>query len=87
MDEMEIWMSAYRLVINNNKTEVIHFRSEFSKSINQIDFVRVSTECIHPVDTVRNLGIYLNNTASLSIHICNVCSIDSDGLFRTGRIR
>ena len=86
--EIRKWMAANRLVLNDSKTEVVHFHSKFRlSSFVSIDHISVGDDKVPPVECVRNLGFYFDSTASLSSHINNICRSASYGLYKIGRIR
>ena len=86
IDEIRLWMAANRLVLNDSKTEVVHFHSKF-RSPSKMDSIRVGTDSVHPIDCVRNLGFHLDSTCALSSQIASVCKSASFALYRIGRIR
>ena len=86
VDKIRTWMAANRLVLNDGKTELVHFYSKF-RNPSILNNVRIGSEFVHPVNTVRNLGFNLDNICSLSSHITSICKSASFALYRIGRIR
>ena len=86
IDDIRAWMAANRLVLNDSKTEVIHFRSKFRRASDDVT-VRVGDELITSVDCVKDLGVQLDSVLSLSNHVASICKSASFALYRIGRIR
>ena len=55
--EIKEWTHANLLVLNDSKTELIHFQSIF-KDQQKIDSVRIGDSEIIPSHCVRNLGVF-----------------------------
>ena len=86
IDDIRQWMIDNRLVLNDAKTEVIHFRSKFQKTVD-LSSLRVGATDVATSKSVRDLGAYLNCSADMSTHISKVCQTASFALHRIGRIR
>ena len=88
IDEIRRWMRDNMLSLNDGKTEVIHFSSKFRSEgpVPHRD-VRIGDVCIHPSDTVRNLGVTMHSTGAMSAHVSNVCKSASHALWKIGKIR
>jgi hypothetical protein len=74
IDEVALWMKSNRLLLNTAKTDVLWCAS--SRRQHQIpdDPLRVGSEYVQPVRSVRNLGIYLDADLSMNTHITRTVS-------------
>jgi len=67
ISDVSDWCSSRRVQLNAAKTEVIWFGS---KSLSDRDkAVVIANETLQPVDSVRNLGIYLDSKLNMWAHI------------------
>ena len=65
-------MIENRLVLNDAKTEVIHVRSKFKRTVD-LSSVRVGTTNVSTSISVRDLGAYFNNRADMRTRVLKVC--------------
>ena len=86
IDEVRSWMITNRLILNDSKTEVLHFRSRF-KSSDFLSSIRVGVTHVKTSESVRDLGAHFDDFTSMSVHVSNVCRTASYSLYRIGRIR
>ena len=61
------WIQSYKLSLNGSKTEIIIFKSKQKTITKQLNF-RVSGQKIHPTNTVKYLGVYLNDSLRWDTH-------------------
>jgi len=86
IDSIGDWMISNNLVLNENKTEVIHFYSKFSKS-KGLEFLRVGDCSVKSSSSVRDLGVHFDSFLTMESHVSNVCKSVSYALYRISRIR
>ena len=81
--EIQSWCSSMRLKLNASKTELIWFTR---RTKNDNDFAEQIDKdcCIQPSDVVRDLGVFLDNTLSMTNHIS---SVTKSCFFHLRRIR
>ena len=72
--EMTSWLRSNRLQLNAAKTEVIWFASNRQQHSLPTTGVRIGEFELQPSSSVRNLGIYLDNTLSMKVHVANTVS-------------
>ena len=72
IDEVSMWMTSNRLQLNHAKTEVIWFSSLRRQHQIPLAPVRIGSTSILPVQSVRDLGEYLNTDVSLTTHVTAV---------------
>ena len=84
--EIREWMHANLLVLNDSKTELIHFQSIF-KDQQKIDSVRIGDSEIIPSHCVRNLGVYFDDKGLMKDNVKQICKAASFRLWRIDRIR
>ena len=77
-------MIENRLVLNDDKTELIHFHSKYSK-IEVKENLIVGTAYIKHSDN--NLGVTFDEYALMTDHISSVCKSASFASYRLGRTR
>ena len=87
IDEVKQWMRDNMLILNDSKTEVIHFKSKFKKDRNRIPSLRIGDSEVDPVSVVRNLGVYFDDAGKMSDNLKQICQTASYGLWRIGKIR
>src|SRR5664279_114637 len=74
IDEVSLWMKANRLQLNHAKTKVIWFSSARRQHQIPLTSVRIGSTSSLPVQSVRDLGVYLNTDISLTTHVTVVRS-------------
>ena len=77
-------MRSNLLILNDDKTEVIHFVSRYKKSYEQLTSLRVGGSDIIPSTCIRNLGSFFMSTGDVSAHINHVCKTSFYALDRIG---
>ena len=87
IDDVREWMTENRLVLNDNKTEVIQFCSKFKRNVDFLDTLRVGVTLVKPCTVVRDLGVLLDQHATMENHVSFICRNASFSLFRIGKIR
>ena len=86
IQDVSRWMSANKLVLNERKTEIVHFHSKF-KDVNELVSLNIGSATVNCCDSVRNLGIYFDSVLSMDTHISKVSQSVSFSLYRISRIR
>ena len=84
--DIRIWMQQNKLKLNDSKTEILHVTSKNRKSDN---FPSLSTgeSSSKPVETVRNLGVTMDNQLTMIDHVRNIAKTASYQIWRIGKIR
>ena len=65
-------MKSNLLILNADKTEIIHFASRFKNNIEKLDSLRIGGSNIIPSHCIRNLGVYQESTGSISSHVNHI---------------
>ena len=86
ISDIRAWMYNNRLVLNEGKTEAIHFHSKFRESEPLLN-LSVGDSVVNTCNSVRDLGFYFDDVVSLSNHVAHICKSVSFALYRIGRIR
>ena len=74
--DVQRWMSLSKLKLNPEKTEFIVFGSKaHSQKISSYFPVGILGSLLHPVDSVRNLGMWFDAEFSLSEHVKRTCKV------------
>ena len=68
IDDIFVWIRSNRLQLNTAKTDVV---CVYSRRMHQVPAVplRVGADNVTPVNSVRDLGVYLDADASMTTHI------------------
>ena len=86
LHDVQRWMSLSKLKLNPQKTEFIVFGSKAQHQKISSHFpVSILGSLLHPVDSVRNLGVWLDTEFSFSEHVqrtCKVCFLQMRDLLR-----
>ena len=81
-------MRTNMLVLNDGKTEIVKFSSKFDRfNGSSICNIRIGDDIIIPSVKVRNLGVIMDNKATMSAHVSNLCRSASFALYKIGKIR
>ena len=80
------WLSANKLKLNDNKTEVIHITSRF-RTTEPINPIVIGNSAISPSDAARNLGVIFDKHMSMKAHVNKLCQSASFALRAIGQIR
>jgi len=87
LGDIKSWSTSNKLVLNENKTEIIHIQSKFSRNITNLPQVVVSGVAIDPKNNARNLGVIFDDNLLLQKQINSVCSSAYLALYSIGKIR
>ncbi len=85
--DVKSWMLEYKLKMNDGKTEFIVIGSRQQLEKIQFDSIRVGEATVTAVDSVRDLGAYLDSQMSMETHIENKCKAAFKQLYNLRRIR
>ena len=88
ISDLRNWMIRDRLMINDDKTELILIgsRQQFGK-INDVCNISVGDYDIYPSSCVRNLGAWFDNKLSMSTHVTKICNAPFYDLHNIRRIK
>jgi hypothetical protein len=73
-DDIARWMKCNRLNLNTSKTEALWCSSSRRHSEIPTNDVRIADVYIHPVPSVRNLGVQFHSALSMSDHVSKTVS-------------
>ena len=86
IEDVKKWSVANKLQLNEMKTEMLHITSQFRNS-NQISYFELQSGSIQRSESVRDLGILLDDNLTLHQHIRKVCRSASWGVCKIGKLR
>jgi hypothetical protein len=87
VDEIRTWMRDNMLKLNDNKTEVILFGNNISKSFMSNISIKIGADQIHPsLTSVRNLGVLCDNNMNSFDQISKTCKSAFFHLHRISKI-
>ena len=69
--EITDWMTANKLKLNTDETELLIFHSKF-RLPPQLPSITVGTDLIKPTNKARNIGVVFDDTLTMSCHIKNI---------------
>ena len=80
-------MKSNLLILNVDKTEIIHFASRFKNNVEKLDSLRIGRSDIIPSHCIRKLGVYQESTGSISSHFNHITKSCYYSLHRLSKIR
>ena len=86
-DSVKAWMRKNRLKLNDDKTEVILIDPKEKRKSIELKSIRIGDSNIEIVESVRNLGLYLDADLSMSSHVSHVVKCCYFHIRRLGKIR
>ena len=86
LSDLYNWFSANMLVCNRDKSNFIYFTSKFHNHSSPFS-IPFGSSVLHPVDTVRNLGVNWDKHLSMRSNISKCCKMTSFSLNRIGSLR
>ena len=86
IEDIRKWMRDNRLVLNEAKTEIIHFHSKY-KDFTRLESLSVGDTVVKTSKSVRDLGFYFDDILDFKVHVGHICKSVSYALYRIGRIR
>ena len=74
IDAIKDWCASRRLQLNGYKTEIIWFdsRANLKKLFSVDTTLRIGSTIVEPVNSVRNMGVYMDSALSMRTHIGKV---------------
>ncbi|XP_072050218.1 uncharacterized protein [Amphiura filiformis] len=72
ISDIKSWCSSNKLVLNDKKTELLHFSSQFKKSTLH-PTLTIGDSVITPSPRARNLGVIMDSSLRMSKHVDSVC--------------
>jgi hypothetical protein len=84
--DVKTWMSSNFLVLNDSKTEIIHFTSRFATP-RQLPSINVGETAVEPSSQVRDLGVVLDKHLNMNQHVNNLCRSATFALSKIGKLR
>ena len=88
LHEIRLWMIRDRLLINDDKTAFALIGT--NAQLRKVSFImlRIGNAEVHPsIDSIRNLGVWIDNTFSMKPHVINTCKSAFFHLHNNRRIR
>ena len=70
--DIRSWCSSNKLVLNDKKTELLHFSSQFRKSTLQ-PTLAIGNSVVSPSPHARNLGVIMDSSLCISNQVNSVC--------------
>lgn len=86
ISDIKAWAVKNKLQLNDDKTEIIHFKSRFVEC-EPFPTVKIGDVHINPSSEARNLGVTFDCHLLLKTHISNICRSGWAFIYKLGRIR
>ena len=87
VSRIKSWMTTNKLMLNENKTEVICISSNYFNDQVSINQFSVDDTIVIPASSVRNIGVMFDNTMSMKNQVTSLCKAAHFHLRNIGRIR
>ena len=87
ISDVKQWMTADKLMLNDDKTEFIVIASRHLLKKTAINTIRVGDCDVGKVSVVRNLGAWFDDQLAMAVHITKICSAAFYHLHNIRRIR
>ena len=84
--DIRAWCAANKLVLNDNKTELIHFASRFNTTPTQVKISIGDVEIVSS-PSARNLGAIMDTSLCMSDHVSNIVKSAMIAIRKIGQIR
>ena len=84
--DVKAWAGNNNLMLNGDKTELIHITSQFRKR-NESVTLNIDGAVINATKSARDLGGIVDDTLDMKEHIRKVCRAATFGIYRIGKIR
>lgn len=81
--DIKMWMTDNRLMLNENKTEVLHVISRFTHKL-QLDDINIDGSCVCPSSEVRDLGVVFDEKLTMTNHVNSICRSASFAIRKIG---
>ena len=70
--DIKVWMASNYLVLNDDKTEIIHFTFRFVMT-QVLPLINVGGTPVKVTSQVRDLGVVLDSNLRMNQHVTNLC--------------
>ena len=84
--DVKTWMSSNFLVLNDSKTEIIHFTSRFATP-RKFPSIYVGETAVELTSQVRDLGVVFDKHLNMVQHVNNLCCSATFALSKIGKLR
>lgn len=86
IDDIKAWAVMNKLVLNDNKTEVLHIHSRF-RNPEPLHSIRVGQSDVNTVPEARNLGVIFDEHLCSTSHVNSICKAAFLAIRNIGTIR
>ena len=87
LEEVREWMKSHLFILNDGKTEVVHFSSTLRAGTEKLGKLRIGECDITPSDSVPNLGVIFDEDGMMTSQIDSINKSAYYALYRIGKIR
>ena len=82
--DIKVWMASNYLVLNDDKTKIIHFTSHFAMTC-VLPLINIGETPVKVTFQVRDLGVVLDSNLRMNQHVTNLCRGSTFALSRIGK--
>ena len=86
VSDIRSWMITNQLRLNASNTEILHLTSRFTPA-SQLSSLRVGGTEVASSTSARDLGVVIDEHATMSQHVSSVCRSASFALYNIGKLR
>lgn len=87
LEQVSKWMAENRLKLNTNKTEFVLFDSQVQLQKCTTNYVQVGGDTVSCADSMKYLGMWLDNSLTMKLHIKQLCKKVAGTLHQIKKIR
>jgi hypothetical protein len=85
--DIRTWLTENKLMLNDSKTEILHVKSRYAKSVPDDVSLTIGNSTIAPSPEVRNLGVVFDENLRMVNHVNAICRRASYAIHRIGKLR
>ena len=87
IEEIRTWSTSNKLKLNDSKTEFLVVGSKFARKSPDITSVNIGNTTVNAVESARNIGVIMDSTLSMVLHVSAVCKSAYSQLRNIAQIR
>ena len=87
VQDLRLWMTRDRLMLNSEKTEIILFGTPQQLKKVNITKINICEAAIYPADVVKDLGVWFNSSLTMTTHINKISASAFFYLYNIRHIR
>ena len=85
--DVKAWCTANKLMLNDDKTEIIYLSSRFLKDVPPLSALTIGFSDVHVSKEEKDLGVIIDQHLTLTSHVNKICRVACLALHKIGQIR